>query len=185
MLIRLSFQTVGDTVQGAAYYFSRPGLDGGGENFVGPICAAVAKNGDIYVGSIYDSGWLGGRNTGAIERLRFRDDLPNGIRELRATADGFDVRLCQPVHPADVSPADFSIAAYTRKWQGSYATADSSRHPVTVAAVRASDDGRRFRLIAGEELRPGFVYEVTVGGRLQGLFPATGHYTMNRVPQPD
>lgn len=183
LLIRLSFQTVGQSVQGAAYYFSRPGYEGGGENFVGPICLHADDNGDLYIGSIHDSGWLGGRNTGAIERLRFQaSGLPNGIRELRATPRGFEIELLRAPSVEVVKPQHVSISAYTRKWQGSYATPDSSRHDVPVSDVTQSSDGRTLSVTVGVPLRREFVYEVSIGALGADLFPATGHYTMKQVP---
>lgn len=185
MLVRMTFQTVDDVVQGAAYYFSKPGLEGGGNNFVGPICAAVSKSGDIYVGSIHDSGWLGGQNTGAIERIRFKGDLPNGIRELRATHDGFEIELLRPISPDKLQAAGaFSVSTYTRNWKGSYATPDSDRHAVEVAGVAVRDRGRVVRLKLDEAHRAEHVYEVTVDAA-ENLFPATGHYTMKRIPGED
>ncbi|MFK7821759.1 MAG: hypothetical protein AB8G99_23815, partial [Planctomycetaceae bacterium] len=185
MLIRMSFQDVGDVVQGAAYYFSKPGLEGGGSNFVGPICAAVAENGDLYIGSIYDSGWLGGQNTGAIERLRFNGKLPNGIRELRATVDGFEIELVRPISPDKLKQQSaYAVSTYTRKWKGGYATPDSGRHEVNISNVTVSDAGRLVRIELGEPLRAEHVYEVTVKAG-KHLFPATGHYTMKQIPIKD
>ena len=183
MLIRMSFQTVGEVVQGASYYFSKPGLEGGGNNFVGPICAAVHKNGDIYVGSIHDSGWLGGRNTGAIERIRFSGNLPNGIRELRATPDGFEIDFVKPLPTDKLSNTDnYSISGYTRNWKGSYATPDSGRHTLNITKAQATSEGQTVRLTVEQDLRKEHVYEVTVSAA-KDLFPATGHYTMKRVPK--
>ena len=183
MLIRMSFQTVGEVVQGASYYFSKPGLEGGGHNFVGPICAAVHKNGDIYVGSIHDSGWLGGRNTGAIERIRFSGNLPNGIRELRATSDGFEIDFVKPLPTDKLSNTDnYSISGYTRNWKGSYATPDSGRHTLNITKAQATSEGQTVRLTVEQDLRKEHVYEVTVSAA-KDLFPATGHYTMKRVPK--
>jgi hypothetical protein len=38
---------------------SKPNYPNGDENFLGPINIHVTKSGEIYVGSIHDSGWLG------------------------------------------------------------------------------------------------------------------------------
>ena len=60
-LIRMSLQQVGDTYQGAAYPFSydQPKT---GEPLLGPITCSVAPDGDIYIGSLRDSGWGGANN---------------------------------------------------------------------------------------------------------------------------
>jgi mono/diheme cytochrome c family protein len=180
-LVRFTLQQVGDEVQGAVYAFSR--ADGPArENFVGPLCGAVGPHGQIVIGSIHDSGWLGGRNTGALEVLRPTGRLPNGIRELRATPDGFEIEFfAPPPRAAAERPEAYAISAYTRVWGGAYHTSDAERHRVTVASATVSADGRTVRLRV-DRLREGFVYEVGAAGVAADLWPATGHYTMNRIP---
>lgn len=184
-LIRFSLQRTGDTYQGAAYYFSDPAAGAGDANFLGPICAAFSPGGELYIGSIHDSGWLGGQNTGEIVRLRPRGALPNGIRQLRAHGNGFDLQFFAPVDRQRAArPENYQIQGYTRIWKGGYATPDSERHKVGVVQVDVSDDGRDVRLFV-DRLREGFVYEVSCGKLAEAglkLFPATGHYTMNRIP---
>lgn len=186
-LVRFTVQQVGDTVQGACYYFSRPHQSAGGQNFVGPLCGAVAPNGDIYIGSIHDSGWLGGLNTGAITQLRRTGHMPNGIRELRAIHDGFEIEFLHPVDPqAAGNPERYAISGYTRKWSGNYATSDSGRHRVKIRSISVSKDARRVRLTV-DRLKERYVYDVTCNCLEtddQPLWPATGHYTMTRVPKP-
>ena len=184
-LVRFTVQQVGDAVQGACYYFSRPHQTPGGDNFVGPLCGTVAPNGDIYIGSIHDSGWLGGLNTGAITRLRRNGRLPNGIRELRATHDGFEIKFLHAVNPlAAGDPARYTISGYTREWGGNYSTPDSGRHRVRVRSISVSEDARSVHLTV-DRLQEQYVYEVTCNGLAsddQSLWPATGHYTMKRIP---
>eukprot|EP00913_Durusdinium_trenchii_P028308 g26536.t1 len=155
-LIRFSLQKVDGVMQGACYAFSKPNSGVGGKNFTGPLCGGVAPDGAIYIGSIYDSGWLGGRNTGDIVRLVPNGKLPNGIRELRATADGFEIEFIQPVNREEATkPASYSISGYTRVWKGSYATPDSGRHTLKVTAAVLSKNGKyenavsRCREVAG------------------------------------
>ncbi|MBT6157316.1 MAG: c-type cytochrome [Planctomycetaceae bacterium] len=186
-LVRFTTQKVGDVTQGAVYYFSRPNSGVGNDNFVGPICGAVAPNGNIYIGNIYDSGWLGGQNTGAITRLRPNGKLPNGIRELRATADGFEIEFQSEIdRTATAKLGNYTISGYTRAWQGSYATPDSGRHRAEVTAAEVAEDGRSVRLKVNG-LREGFVYEVSCGrigtDAKTPLWPATGHYTLHQIPR--
>ena len=187
-LTRFSFQRVDGQLQGATYYFSRPNSGVGGSNFLGPICAAVASNGDIYVGSIHDSGWLGGPNHGGIARLRrSKAALGNGIRELRAIHDGFEVEFIHAVDAARaVDPKNYSISGYTRVWKGGYGTPDSGRYNVTIKSVSLLKDGKTVRLNV-DELRTKHVYDVACGkvGGDQPLWPSTGHYSMNRIPSAD
>jgi len=185
-LIRFTVQIVDGVAQGAVYYFSRP--DGGtaSNNFLGPLCAAVGPDDGLYIGSIHDSGWLGGQNTGDVVRLRYSGRLPNGIREVRALPDGFEIAFFSAIDKkAARDPANYSIAGYTRKWSGGYATPDSGRHRVSIGSVEVAADATSVRLRV-DRLREGYVYEVSAG-RLQrkgevALFPATGHYTLLRIP---
>lgn len=184
-LVRFTLQDVAGHWQGAVYEFSATRWQDDTDAFLGPICAAVSPSGALYVGSIHDSGWLGGRNTGEIVRLSPRDELPNGIREVTAVPGGFRIEFLHPVDPVRAADASsYAISGSTRVWQGSYATPDSGRHAPDITAVELSDDARSVRLrIAG--LRPRHVYEITcrnVGVRGVPLRPATAHYTLTRLP---
>ncbi|MCA9047656.1 MAG: PQQ-dependent sugar dehydrogenase, partial [Planctomycetaceae bacterium] len=184
-LIRFTIQNVNGTLQGAAYRFSRPEQEAGGSNFIGPICSAVAPDGSLVIGSIWDSGWQGGLNTGGIEQLRpAAGGLPNGIRELTATPTGFEVEFFAPVDAnAAGRPAHWSVQGYTRIWGGSYATPDSGRYTLPVQSAEVVDDGRRIRLnVTG--LKAGYVYDISAGGPLAAadLWPNEAHYSMKVVP---
>jgi mono/diheme cytochrome c family protein/glucose/arabinose dehydrogenase len=183
-LIRASLQEVDGQLQGATYYFTRPTWEDEANTFLGPMTVALGPDGDLYVGSIHDSGWLGGQNTGEIVRLSPGGaPAPNGIRELRATADGFEIEFLQPVDTAKAKePASYSLSGYTRVWEGSYATPDSGRYSPRIESIDVSDDGRTVTLSV-DKLRESYVYELNCTGLDDALFPATGHYTMNRIPK--
>jgi cbb3-type cytochrome oxidase cytochrome c subunit len=184
-LIRFSLQEVGGQLQGATYLFTRSTWDDAAQTFLGPICGAVAPNGDLYIGSIHDSGWLGGMNTGEIVRLRPTGDWPNGIREIRAMPDGFEIEFLQPVDRAKaVLPESYTLSGYTRVWKGNYATDDSGRYAPRIQSIDHSADGRTVTLHV-DRLEPEYVYDVVVkpiSADGQPLFPDIGYYTMNVVP---
>jgi cbb3-type cytochrome oxidase cytochrome c subunit len=120
-LIRMSVQTVGDVVQGAAYPFSKPAKEGDSSNFVGPLCIGLSPVGEIYVGGLQDGGWAGGLNVGDIVKLTSNGELPNGIREIRATKSGFDVEFFDRIDPVRaVETRHYKISGYTRIWKGDY-----------------------------------------------------------------
>lgn len=187
-LMRFTTQIVNGELQGASYRFSLPQQPAGGENFIGPICAALGREGTLYVGSIRDSGWQGGQNTGGITRLSpSAAGLPNGIREVRATPAGFEVEFFASVDAATVAdPAAWSIRSYTRNWSGQYATPDSderSRHP---DAVVVSGDRHLVQLHL-PDLQPRHMYDVVLVSNTQeaqSLWPSTAHYWMKVVPRP-
>lgn len=185
-LIRFSTEQVDGVMQGAMYYLSRPNAGSGGDNFIGPLCGAVSPQGVVYIGSIHDSGWLGGQNTGGITCLAPNGKLPNGIKELRAAHDGFIIEFIEPFDRGQAAlPGNYTISGYTRKWKGGYATPDSGRYKVSVTSVDVSDDAHTVRLHV-DRLRTGYVYEVSCGridaSSEKPLWPATGHYTMLRIP---
>jgi len=185
-LIRFTIQEVNGVQQGACYRFSRPGQPGGAGNFVGPVASGIGPDGALYIGSIWDSGWQGGANTGSIERLTPGASMPNGIREIRATEKGFEVTFFKPPENAALmrTAATWSVQGYTRHWSGSYATPDSERHTLTPTAVNLSDD-RRTAMLHLQPLKAGFVYEIRVNESAateEALWPAEGFYSMKAVP---
>ncbi|MEZ6061842.1 MAG: PA14 domain-containing protein [Planctomycetaceae bacterium] len=189
MLIRFTIQDVGGVLQGASYNFSRPDSSGGGSNFIGPICSAISPAGELYIGSIWDSGWQGGQNNGGMTRLLpSKNGLPNGIRELRATATGFEVEFFEPIDEAAArNPESWSIQGYTRVWGGDYATPDSGRRALTPSQIRIDEDRRLVRFDV-DELKPGYMYDVAVTGPLadsEQMWPVEGHYSMKVVPNPE
>ncbi|MCA9081715.1 MAG: hypothetical protein KDA58_14230, partial [Planctomycetaceae bacterium] len=183
-LLRFTLQEVDGELQGAVYPFTRIPAENDLNTFLGPMCGGVAPNGDIYIGSIHDSGWLGGLNTGEIVRLRRADGpIPNGLREVRLTADGFELELIQPLAAGIAADQpQIALTGYTRKWSGSYATPDSDRYSPEIAARGLSLDRRLLRLQIAD-LRPGFVYEIQLSGFAaegESFFPDFAAYTVNR-----
>ncbi|MBI1346947.1 hypothetical protein GC163_11735 [bacterium] len=184
-LIRASFEMVGDQLQGAVYPLSRPGTTNGPEELLGPMCVAFTPTGTVYVGSLHDSGWLGGLNTGDIVRFTPDGPLPNGIREVRAVPEGFEIDFVRPV---DVDKAwdhsNYQISGYTRVWGGDYATPDSGRHTAEVKKVRTKNNFSTVTLWV-EGLKPGHVYDLNVGnlGSEKTWWPGIAHYTLKNLPE--
>ncbi len=186
MLVRMSVQTIGDVVQGAVYPFSKPAREGDAGNFVGPLCIGLSPQGEIYVGGLQDGGWAGGLNTGEIVKLTPSGQTPNGIREIRATKQGFEIEFVHTVDPElAAQPGQYKISGYTRVWKGDYATPDSGHHTAEVTAAEISSDGRTVSLtVAGRKTV--HVYDVSVGEigaeSQRSLWPSIGHYTLHRIP---
>lgn len=187
-LIRFTLQDVNGTLQGASYRFSLPDQPVGGSNFVGPVASAIGPDGGLYIGSIWDSGWQGGTNTGTIERMIPAERMPNGIREIRATAQGFDVSFFHPVTAEKATDVNnWSLQGYTRSWGGSYATPDADRHSIVPLALTVSDDLKTVSLHT-TALKAGYVYELSVKKPLdessaEKFWPTEGHYSMKVVPK--
>jgi mono/diheme cytochrome c family protein/glucose/arabinose dehydrogenase len=198
-LVRFTLQEVDGTVQGAVYPFSQPpedrltspgasrSADAAVHGFAGPLCCAVSPGGDLFIGEIQDSGWMGGANVGDLVRLRPNGTLSNGLREIRATPQGFELTFFQPVdRNVAQEPSSYSLIGYTRVWRGGYATPDSGRHRVTLRQCTASPDGLRVTLVS-DRLREGYVYEVSTAAigttPHQAFWPRTGYYTLHHIPK--
>jgi len=183
-LVRMSLQKVGENFQGAAYMFSRP-AEAGEPNFEGPIACEVSPAGDLMIGSLQDSGWSGGQNTGSIVRLRPTGEWPLGIAEIRATPTGFEIDLTQPVDAATALKAShYQIRSYQRISTPAYGGDDQDERTERIRQLALSPDGRRVTL-GLDDLREGFVYEFNIGpigAAGQPLFPSQAHYTMRAVP---
>lgn len=183
-------KTTGEIVQGAAFPFSLPDQSAGGSNFIGPICSAVGPSGDLYIGCIWDSGWQGGPNTGAITRLRPMSanatEVDNGIRNLLAASSGFRVEFFRPVDALQAGNiAAYSVRGYTRVWSGSYATPNSDEHELKIDGVSLSDDRlSAYLTVAG--LKPGYVYDIALTTKLTSgrrFWPDRGHYHLKVIPE--
>jgi len=183
-LVRFSLQEVAGQMQGAVYPLSKFTESTGPETFLGPVAVAFDAHGRLYVGSLYDSGWLGGLNVGDIVRLTPEvAALPNGIREVRAIPGGFAIEFLREVDPERAAqPLAYKISGYTRIWAGDYATPDTARHTVDVRSAQLSGDGRTVTL-AVSGWKAGHVYDIAVGDIAAApLWPNVAHYTLNRLP---
>lgn len=119
LLIRCSLQEVDGVVQGAVYPLTKPGETNGVEELLGPMGVTFGPQGELYVSSIHDSGWLGGLNTGDIVKLTPNATLPNGLKEVRATPTGFKLEFLQPVDKTKAAkPHAYKITGYQRSLAG-------------------------------------------------------------------
>jgi len=184
-LIRISLQPIADTFQGAAYPLSSEKPDDG-PAMLGPLCCEVSPTGDLFVGSIRDSGWGGGNNIGEIVRLRFEPKtLPAGIAEVRAVRGGFEVDFTSPIDAARAAGlSNYSITSYRRVATPAYGSPDQDRRTDRIASVQVSPDARRVTLQLAE-LHEGFVYELRMKNLATGkqtFFPAEAYFTLRKVP---
>jgi hypothetical protein len=184
-LIRMSLDRVGDTIQGAVYPLStsdRATTD----NFIGPIICATTPDGDLYVGNIRDSGWGGGNNVGDVVRLRLTANaVPAGIRELRATADGFQIDFTRPVDTALAGDAaNYTVSSYRRISTPQYGGDDVDRRSDVARSATVDDDGLGVRIVV-DDLREGHLYELrlrNLAGDDAEFYPAEAYYTLRRIP---
>ena len=183
-LVRFSFQEVDGELQGACYELTESAVNMplDAPVFLGPICGAVSPVGNIYIGNIHDSGWLGGQNTGEINCLTPAEKMPNGIREVRAFSNGFEIELLEPISQESLQSKDaYVLSGYTRIWEGSYESPISGRYRPEIKKVEVLQNGKIVRLTV-DQLKPSFVYDIHLKTK-EKLFPHTAYYTMNRIPK--
>ncbi|MCD6024665.1 MAG: hypothetical protein K0Q91_1581 [Fibrobacteria bacterium] len=113
---------------------------------------ATSPDSAIYVGSIYrrDGNWSAGE-TAPLLRLTFKDTSVFEILAMRSrksadgTVNGVEIEFTEPVDPATINAAAFSLMQYNYGMgavYGTNATVYSTKTP-TVHSVAVSNDGRR------------------------------------------
>ena len=184
-LIRMSLQRVGDTYQGAAYPLSlEPSSPEKG--FLGPVVCAVSPRGELYIGSIRDSGWGAGNNIGEVVQVKIvPDELPAGIAEMRVIKTGFEIDFLREVDAARAAdPANYSLSSYRRESTPAYGGSDLDRRIERIDSIQVAPDRRSATIEVGK-LREGFVYELQLKNFTDdgGVFyPAEAHYTLRQKP---
>jgi hypothetical protein len=184
-LIRMTLQQVDGQLQGAAYPLSLETVPAA-EAMLGPVCCAVSPDGQLYIGSLRDSGWGAANNVG--ELLRIKMDvahLPAGIRTVTATAEGFCIEFTRPVDRELATDRQrYSMTSYYRVSTPDYGGDDRERRQVTVRQVAVADDARSVTLEV-DPLVAGRVYELHLQTLVDqaDFFPADAYYTLNRIPQ--
>ena len=183
-LVRMSLEKVGGAWQGAVYPLSVEPSTDPLATFEGPLTCQISPSGVLYVGSVRDSGWGAGNNTGSIVQMQWLGVPPCGIAEILGKPYGFLVRFTQPVDASLAGQADnYTVVAYRRVPTPDYGEPDRDRRREKLSGVKLSADRREVRLELSE-LRAGFVYEI----RLKPLvgkgffFPAEGFYTLRNLP---
>lgn len=185
-LIRMSLQKIGETYQGGAYPLSRePSSPERG--FLGPIVCAVSPRGELYVGSIRESGWGAGNNVGEIVKITFEPEkMPCGIAEVKAVKGGFSIEFLREVgakKAADV--ANYSISSYRRVSTPAYGGPDVDRRIEKIDSVELSADRRRVTVHLPGLRTSGFVYEIQLKNLAPEdaeFFPAEAYFTLHGVP---
>ena len=178
----MSLEEIDGVMQGAAYMFSRPVVEGEA-TFEGPVVCAVSPAGELVVGNIHDSGWGGGQNTGSIVQLKPTGQWPLGIAEVKALHDGLRVVFTSKVDEAAASQvANYAIRSYRRVSTPAYGGNDQEERQEIVLAAKVIAGGTAVDLMLNP-LRADSVYELRVSQLGAPLFPDEAHYTMKKVPK--
>ncbi|WP_254507178.1 c-type cytochrome [Anatilimnocola floriformis] len=184
-LIRMSLQKVDGEYQGCAYPLTVP--TPAEEAPLGPICCEVSPAGELFVGSIRDSGWGAGNNIGEVIRIKVDPaKLGSGLAEMRAIVGGFELEFFVPVEKELAEQLEsYSLSSYRRESTPAYGGNDIDRRTEKIAKVSLSPDRKRV-ILALDQLRTGHVYELRIKSLApaeETFFPAEAHYTLRRVPK--
>jgi len=185
-LVRMSLEPKGDSFQGAVYPFSLPTRKNAEAGLLGPVVCAVSPAGHLYVGSLRDSAWGAGRNTGQLVRLSITEELPPGIAEVREVDAGLEIRFTRPVDAAKAAnPESYALQSYHRIATPAYGGPDRDRRSEKILAAKVSDERRSVVLHVAQK-RPGHVYELRVQNLTEDaseFFPAEAHFSLGPMPQ--
>ncbi len=182
-LVRMSLDYVNGEIQGGVYPFSYEQPKSGAP-LLGPVVCAVAPDGDLYIGSLRDSGWGGANNIGSLTRMRPAAEPICGLAEIRCTDRGFKLTFTSAIDPklaAELSR--YSIVSYRRESTPAYGGPDLDRRSEKVVRVDVSEDAREVQLEL-ESLRAGYLYEFQLQsliGEGKEFFPAEGFYTLRAL----
>ncbi len=147
----------------------------------------MSPRGELYIGSIRDSGWGAGANVGEIIRIQIQPDkLPCGIAEVQANHDGFRIDFFRSIdRDLAARTESYTIQSYRREATPAYGSPDRDRRTEKVICATVSNDARQVTLKLAE-MRLGFVYELRLKNLAPGggnFHPAEAHYTLNVVPK--
>lgn len=185
-LIRMSLQKIGDTYQGCAYPLSKE-PSSPEKGFLGPIVCAVSPRGELYVGSIRESGWGAGNNVGEIVKIKLEPEkFTCGIAEVKAVKGGFSIDFLREVDAKKAAEvANYSISSYRRISTPAYGGPDVDRRIEKIDFVELSADRRQVMVKVPDLRTGGFVYEFQLKNLAPvdaEFFPAEAYFTLHGVP---
>lgn len=144
-------------------------------------------DGSLFVG-LTNRGWssLGAASYG-LQRLVWTGKTPFEIKEMRATADGFDLVFTAPVDPKSAQdPDSYSINSYTYLYHSTYGSDEIQNKKLEIAEISLDSAGRTASLkVSGRRER--FVHELEAKGvrslKSEPLLHPQAYYTLNRIPK--
>ena len=131
-------------------------------------------NGTLFVG-MSNRGWssLGNRSYG-LQKIHYTGKIPLSIKEMRATAKGFDIEFTQPVSTA----TQFKLSSFTYRYASSYGGPEINTKIHHLEVVQNADNPTTFTLHV-DELRKHYVYELEA--KLPSGQTLKGYYTLNSL----
>jgi mono/diheme cytochrome c family protein len=185
LVIRSSLERVAGAWQGACFPFlgrnETAGYVGGAKLKAGITRAAFGADGSLYFAAT--AGWGAGED--GLQRIAWDGRVSPDIRDIKLTDRGFAVSFTRPMDPATLAKSDaYEITRFRYYYHSKYGSPWVDEMRVLVTSVRVAPD-RLSAEVALSELKPGFVYEVSVPALRTAdgevLANPLGYYTANRL----
>jgi glucose/arabinose dehydrogenase len=176
-IIRVMMEEVNGVWQGACIPFiDNHGLRKGNNRL------AFAPDGSLYVGQV-QHGFIG--DTG-IQRIVFTGKEPVDIYSMNITNEGFDLHFTQAMDVSTLrDTSNYHFRHYYYEYHLKYGSDQFDVQKLAVKEVRVRDGGRRVSLKL-ENLKPGYIYELTIGKLMskggEKLQNRLVCYTVNSLP---
>jgi hypothetical protein len=178
-ICRVFLEKVNGEYQGACFRFR--------EGFPSAVlCSTFGKAGHLFVG-MSNRGWssLGSASYG-LQRLTYTGETPFEMKEMRATAKGFDLVFTQPVDvKTAMDPASYRMSAYTYKYHKGYGSPEIDTKDLVITPYALSPDGLQVHLQV-DGRRELYVHELHADGIRnragQPLLHPDAYYTLNAIP---
>lgn len=180
---RVFLEKIDGTYQGAAFPFISGLLSG-------PVGQTWGTDGSLFIG-MTDRGWTagGGLEPHGLQRIVWTGEVPFEVKAIRAMPDGFELEFTRPADPDLLNdPSLYSIRSFIYMYRTEYASPIINDEINQIAGVKASDDGKRVRLVVGN-LRRHYIHEIRVGSLFDKegipLLHNVAYYTLNNIPEGD
>ncbi len=181
VVMRATTEQVNGVWQGACYPF-REGFD------TGLLAVQLTPDGNLVAGGT-NRGWpVRGPRAYAIQRLDWTGLTPFEIREIRASAEGFEIAFTRPVdRQIAADPGVYQLTTFTHIYRQGYGSPEVDQTTPVVEQATVSDDGLMVKLgVAGRV--QGHVHEFHLpdmrSATSESLLHVDAYYTLNEIPDP-
>ena len=185
LVIRSTLERVAGAWQGACFPFlgrnETAGYVSGAKLKAGITRAAFGPDGSLYFAAT--AGWGAGED--GLQRIAWDGRVSPEIRDIKLTERGFAVSFTRPMDPATLAKRDaYEISRFRYYYHNKYGSPMIDEERVALNEVRVAADRLSAELVLAE-LKPGFVYEVSVPALRTAdgevLANPLGYYTANRL----
>ncbi len=156
---------------------------------------AMGRDGKLYVGGLKNAAWpASAPKDYSLDRVEFTGQTPFEIKEVHATAAGFELVFTQPVDPTAAAVSEnYEVAQFNYEYHQAYGSPEidqegrkDSSTPLKTISATVSPDRRKVQLALGGT-KLGYVTMVRAldlqSAAGKPLWHETFYYTLNHLPQ--